>query len=524
MSRILGFVSLLALARAIGVSTAGSNTFSLANQLPNNIYAIVAGGLLSAVIVPQIVRAGSHDDGGERFVNRIVTLGGVVFILIAAIATACAPLLVNLYAQQSASGIRGYSQADLDLATAFAFWCLPQVLFYALYSLLGEVLNARGRFGAFTWAPVVNNVVAIAGILAFSIAFGSRGLGPVASWTPAMVATLAGTATLGVAAQAATLALFWRHTGLRYRPEFTWRGVGLGSVGKAAGWTFAMVLVTQLAGIVQTNVATLAGSTGASTSVLRYSWLIFMLPHSIVAVSIATAYFTRMSGHAHRGDLAAVRDDLSASLRTIGLIMVFASVGLIVLAYPFAAVFAHTEADVRAMGAVLIAFLLGLVPFSALFLLQRVFYALEDTRTPFVVQVFQAVLFVAGALLVSTLPSDRIAFGIALVTSVAGVLQMILAAVLVRRRLGMIGAGRIARQHLQYLLGMVPTAVVGAGTCLAMGAYTGGYGTASVGGAIVTLVVSGASMAFIYVVALGILRVDELRDLVRPVFLRLRRR
>jgi hypothetical protein len=236
VSRLLGFVSAAVLAQTLGNKTLGANTFALANQLPNNIYALVAGGILSAILVPQIVRAGLHHDGGQKFINRIVTLGAVVFVAAAAVATVCAPLLVRLYATQSSDGSGGFTSAEIGLATAFAYWCLPQILFYALYSLLGEVLNARKVFGPFTWAPVVNNVVAIAGLLAFNLIFSSHDLGDVSAWTPGMVTLLAGSATLGVAAQAAVLFVFWRRAGLTYRPEFRWRGVGLGSVGKAAGW------------------------------------------------------------------------------------------------------------------------------------------------------------------------------------------------------------------------------------------------------------------------------------------------
>ncbi|HEV7950683.1 MAG TPA: lipid II flippase MurJ, partial [Glaciihabitans sp.] len=357
VSRLLGFISAAVLAQTLGTRSVGANTFALANQLPNNIYAIVAGGVLSAVLVPQIVRAGLHTDGGAKFINRIVTLGAVVFIAAAAIATLAAPLLVRLYATAATeSNPEGFSNADIALATAFAYWCLPQILFYALYSLLGEVLNARKLFGPFTWAPVLNNIVAIIGLIAFTFAFGSVNSLDAPEWSSSMIAVLAGSATLGVASQAFVLFFFWRKAGLTYRPEFRWRGVGLGRVGKAAGWTFGMILVGQIAGVVQSQVATLAGSDEASTAVLRYSWLIFMLPHSIVTVSIVTAYFTRMSGHARDSDMVSLRRDISSSLRTVGLIMVFATVLLIVVAYPFAAVFSGPNFDeTQAMGNVLMA-------------------------------------------------------------------------------------------------------------------------------------------------------------------------
>ena len=190
VSRILGFVSAFVLSIALGITGAGSDAFALANQLPNNVYAIVAGGLLGAVLVPAVVRAGLHDDGGQRFINKVVTLGGLVFVVIAVIVTAAAPALVRLYASGGDDG--GFTEAQLALATAFAFWCLPQVLFYALYSLFGEILNARGVFGPFTWAPAVNNIVAIAGILVFIALFGGHAEHvDAASWTAPQIALLA---------------------------------------------------------------------------------------------------------------------------------------------------------------------------------------------------------------------------------------------------------------------------------------------------------------------------------------------
>ena len=526
VSRILGFVSGVVLAQTLGSYGTGANTFALASQLPNNIYAIIAGGLLSAVFVPAIVRASLHDDGGQRFVNRLVTLGIVVFVAAAVVATLAAPVLVNLYAQ---SGERGFSDDDLALAIAFAYWCLPQVLFYALYSLFGEVLNARGIFGPFTWAPALNNVVAIAGLIAFSVLFGTdAGRGAANTWTPSMVALLAGSATLGVAIQALVLCFFWRKAGLRYRPDFRWRGVGLGAAGKAAAWTFGMILVTQLAGIVQTNVASIAAgpdSDDPSLAVLRYTWLIFMLPHSIAAVSIATAYFTRMSTHARDGQLDEVRTDLRTSLLTIGLIMVFASVGLIVLAFPFSALFVNNGYEgVAGMAPVLIAFLIGLVPFSMLHVLRRTFYALEDTRTPFFVTVFQSALFVGGALLVALLPVPYIALGIAVVTTIAGTAQTLLAAALIRRRLGGFGGRLLALRHLVFLAAAVVAGAVGAAVVWLLGGYTdGGWALGSPVTAALAMAAAGLLMAVLYLAALLLVRTPEARAFVAPLTRRFRR-
>lgn len=526
VSRILGFISGVVLAQTLGSYGTGANTFALANQLPNNIYAIIAGGLLSAVFVPAIVRASLHDDGGQRFVNRLVTIGIVAFVAAAALATLAAPLLVNLYAQ---SGEQGLSDDDLALAIAFAYWCLPQVLFYALYSLLGEVLNARGIFGPFTWAPALNNVVAIAGLITFAVIFGSdAGLGTADSWNPGMVALIAGSATLGVAVQAFVLCFFWRRAGLRYRPDFHWRGVGLGTAGKAAAWTFGMILVTQLAGIVQTRVASIAAgpnSDDPSFAVLRYTWLIFMLPHSIAAVSIATAYFTRMSTHARDGAIGEVRADLRTSLLTIGLIMVFASVGLIVLAFPFSALFVNNGYEgIVGMAPVLIAFLVGLVPFSMLHMLRRAFYALEDTRTPFFITVFQSVIFVGGALLAALLPGAYIALGIAAVTSVAGVAQTALAAILLRRRLGAFGGRLLATRHVVFFAAALVAAAVGFAMVWLIGGYTpGGWALSSPASAAVAMALSGGVMALVYLAALLLVRNPEVQAFVAPLSRRFRR-
>jgi putative peptidoglycan lipid II flippase len=527
VSRALGFVSAAVLAWTIGQTGQGANAFAVANQLPNNIYAIIAGGLLSAVLVPQIVRAAHHDDGGQRFVNRLVTIGIVVFLAATLIATLCAPLLVSLYAGQGGTALRGDGVA---LAVTMAYWCLPQIFFYALYSLLGEVLNARGVFGPFTWAPVLNNVVAIAGLVLFAVLFG---VGLVhrdaASWDSARVALLAGSATLGVAAQALILLAFWRRTGLTFRPDFRWRGVGLGSAGKAAAWTFGMIVVTQLAGIVQSRVAQAAGDHDPSTAVLRTAWLIFMLPHGIAAVSIATAYFTRMSAHARDGQLAAVREDLSASLRTIILLIAGAAVALGAAAIPFAAFFSHSSRETLGISGVLLAYLLGLVPFSTTFLLQRTFYALNDTRTPFFVQLVQSTLFVIGAITVLTLPPSAIGAGIALVTSLAGTVQAVVMLALVRRRLGGVDGRLLLRRFGLYALATLPAALVGIVLLWALGGLapiglpTTGFALANKATNLVSVVAIGAAALAAYVGVLTVARIPELRELTEPLRRRLTR-
>jgi putative peptidoglycan lipid II flippase len=522
VSRILGFVKALVLVQTIGTIGLATDAFSIANQLPNTIFVIVAGGMLNAILVPQIVRAAQHNDGGAGYINKLVTVAFVVLGVATLLATVLAPVLITVVANPSSSG-------QFALATAFAYWCLPQIFFYGIYSVLSEVLNARNSFGPFTWTPVLNNIVAILGLVAFNVVFSpnARSVSDLDWWTADKIAVLAGTATVGVAVQALVLFFFWKRVGLRYRPDFRWRGVGLGTAGKLAGWTFGMLMVTQLAGIVETRVVITASGDDASTTVLSTAWLIFMLPHSIVAVSIATAYFTRMSEHAATGDLAKVRSDLSSSIRVISVLMVLATMVLIVAAYPFSALFSSFGFSATvAMGDVLIAFLIGLPAFSILFVVLRAFYALGDTRTPFFVTLFQSVIFSIAALAVlAFVPKEYTGVGVALSLSGAGILQAILAAIIIRRRLGGVGGGTVARSLGRDFAALVPAAVAGIALAVAFEfGQKGGFGTSGFVGALTSMTAILVVMSIAYLATLRLLRSPELNDALTPLLGRLRGR
>ncbi|RKR75839.1 murein biosynthesis integral membrane protein MurJ [Frondihabitans australicus] len=533
VSRVLGFARTAVLAAAIGQTASSvADAFALSNQLPNNVYALIAGGLLSAVLIPQIVRASRTPDGGQEYINKIVTLGLVVFGAVTLIATIAAPALVDVYARSASgstvngvTGVYGFNEPTHQLAIVFAYWCLPQIFFYAVYSLLSEILNARGVFGPFTWAPVLNNVVGVLGLVVFLVAFGTHNVNPQLLSTTAVV-ILAGTTTLGVAVQAGFLLLFWKGAGLTYRPDFRWRGVGLGATGRAAGWMFALILVTQLAGVVQSRTASIGSGVGASNATISNAWLLFFLPHGIVTVSIATAYFTSMTHHAEQGDIRAVRNNLSESMRTIGMFIVFATFALAVLAYPFSRFYETRYFDVTDMAQVILAYLPGLVFFSMLFLLQRVFFAFHDQRTVFFLQLIQSGIFVIAVLLCTLfVDPDHIAVAIAIVTSVAGTTQTIVALRLVHTKLGGLDGRWVTRRHVQYIVFSAVAAVVGLLVVSAMGGYDpDGFGLSGRIPAILTVIVGGAVMALVYFVLLTLARIPELSAMTRPVFRRLRRR
>ncbi|SCX04442.1 murein biosynthesis integral membrane protein MurJ [Candidatus Aquiluna sp. UB-MaderosW2red] len=527
VSRILGFLRAVLLAAAIGVTTDAADAFGVANQLPNNVYAIIVGGVLNAVLVPQLVRARSQADGGKGYVDRFVTLAITVFFAVTVIFTLAAPLLVQLYTS-------GWTQDQLALATAFAYWCLPQLFFYGLYSILGEVLNSRSAFGPFMWAPVLNNLVSIAGLVAFILIFGADPTGQRMAqlWGADRISLLAGSATVGVAAQALILLFFWKRIGLTLRLNFKWRGFGLGPAMKAASWSLAMVLVTQIGGVVQTMVASTAvagRSPGApavaSVAAAAIAWLIFMLPHSVVTVSIATAYFTRMSQHAAAGRLEEFKKDLTTGLRVIALVSVISSAILILVAYPVARVFVGEYPATVALGNVIMALMIGLVPFSFVYMMQRAFFALEDTRTPFIFTSIQISIHIAGSLTLGSLvEKEWLVVSISLLTAGTIVIQGVIAYALLKKRIGGLAGLGVGKALGGFVLAMIPAAGLGYLTLQ----WIGGAGARSF--ALDSVLSSVASSALVsgvtllsYLVLLWVFRVSELRELQAQLRSRLKR-
>lgn len=516
VSRLLGFAKAVLLAMAVGsVGSASADAFGVANQLPNQIYSIVAGGVFSAVLVPTIVRAVVGVDRGRAYINKLLTVALVILLAVTLVVTLAAPFIINLYL---ASG-----NIDPDaraLATAFAYWCLPQVFFYGLYSLLGEILNAHKLFGPFTWAPALNNVIAMAGLVAFMVIFGADASGTrlVTEWTDSMIWLLAGSATAGIVAQALVLFLFWRRIGLRYRPDFHWRGVGLRQTGKLAGWTFASLLLTQLGGLVQTNVSFQAAGHGASTATLQNSWLIIMLPHSVIAVSVATAYFTRMAEHANEGRIERMKEDVAKAARQITLLIVLAGAVIAVVALPFSSLFTGTLAQAGQMAFVIFGYLGDLLPFTLLFVIQRTFFALGDTRTPFFSTIVQAGLFILLALSCALLPPELIGVGLAISISVAGTAQLIVGYLLLRRKIGGLGARPVLFAILRFIVASIPAAIIGWLITFFLGATReDGFAVSSTLGAVATMALVGTVMAIVYFGILVLMRTPDLKGALDPI-------
>ena len=510
LSRVLGFAKAILLALAIGqTASVSADAFTVGNMLPNTIYIILMGGMLNAVLVPQIVRAAKADDGGAGYINKLLTLVASVLAVITLVAVLLAPLLVWLFALS-------WTPDRLALAAAFAYWCLPQILFYGIYTVMGEVLNARSVFGPYTWAPVLNNVVSIAGILVFMAMFGTdpNGMREPGDWNAVAIAVLAGSATLGVVLQALILFVFWRRAGIRYRPDFVWRGMGLGTTVRIAGWSLATIGLLQVGGWVTSNVVATATGEGPATTALSNAWLILMLPHSVLAVSLATAYFTRFSEAGSEGRFADFRRDLSASARQVSMVMVLSSV-LIFAAAPFLSRLMQLGAEPRLVdefAVVLTCYVLSLAPFSFLFIMQRAFYALSDTRTPFLFTVVQLVVLSALSVACLALPAPIRGAGVTLAFGAATVVQTLLATWLLRRRIGSIDGRRLLASTGRFLLAALPAALVGAGLAMLIRNWIADPGP-------VEALVAAAGVAVVatavYLGVLALLRAPEMVDVWR---------
>ncbi|MBS1908000.1 MAG: murein biosynthesis integral membrane protein MurJ [Actinobacteria bacterium] len=508
VSRITGLLRTIVLVGLIGANAApAADAFNVANQLPNDVYAIISAGVLTAVIVPQIVQAAAHADRGNAFISKLFTLGTVVLLITTALAMLAAPWLVWL--------ILGQAPAEQQaLAIALSYWCLPQIFFYGLYSLVGETLNARRIFGPFTWAPVANNIVSIAGFLVIGALFGTP-LEQVQQWTPDRIAWLGVTVTGAIAIQAGILLAFWPRTGLRLRPDFRWRGVGLGNVGRMAGWTLLMALMGLVAGLYQNNVASIASGAGPSIAVMSNAWLVFMLPYSIIVLSIGTPYFTQLAEHAHAGEHTQVREDIVRSIRILAFFLVGALAAVLAAVVPASRVFTRFPGDAPEAALVLVAYLPALVPLAVLFIVQRTFYAYGDTRTPFLFTLVQCSLIVAttftAQILVSdaVVPVESLAATIALGQSLSSTIQTLLAVWLLHRRLGGIGTATWMLAIGRFTVAAIPAAAAGWGVYILLGGSAGWTLATQLTGALGAAIV-GIVALIVYLGVLALMRTPEL--------------
>ncbi|BBY18603.1 murein biosynthesis integral membrane protein MurJ [Mycolicibacterium litorale] len=398
VSRITGFLRIVLLAAILGAAL--SSAFSVANQLPNLVAALVLEATFTAIFVPVLARAERDDpDGGTAFVRRLVTLATTLLLVATVLSVVGAPLLVRLMLGDD-------PQVNNPLTTAFAYLLLPQVLFYGLSSVFMAILNTRNVFGPPAWAPVVNNIVAIATLGLYVIVPGELSVDPVEMGNAKLLVLGIGT-TLGVFAQTAVLLVAIRRERISLRPLW---GIDerLKSFGRMAAAMVLYVLISQVGLIVTNQIASASAASGPA--IYNYTWLVLMLPFGMIGVTVLTVVMPRLSRNAAANDIPAVLGDLSLATRLtmVTLIPIVAvmtvggpAIGTALFAYGN---FGETDAGYLGMAITLSAF--TLIPYALVLLQLRVFYAREQPWTPIIVIIVVTSVKIIASLAAPALTDD----------------------------------------------------------------------------------------------------------------------
>jgi putative peptidoglycan lipid II flippase len=440
ISRITGLARNLLLVAALGTAIIG-DTYQVANTLPTVVYILVAGGALNAVFVPQIVREMKNKDGGNSYVSQLATATFTILGFATVIGMIIAPLIVRLYASKfGGSGLEN----EFELTVLFTRYCLPQVLFLGFFTLLGQIANARGSFGPMMWAPILNNFIVIGVLIGFIAIAPDAANGVISSTAKGFLGL--GT-SLGALAQAAILIPVIAKTGVRLRPNFHWSS--LRKSAHLAKWTVVFVLINQIGFMVIVNLATSASvrakqsgiDVGVGFTPYQNAHFIFLLPHSIIAVSFVTALLPRISRLAADARISDVRDEIQQTLLHLYSLIIPAAFALLFLGQPIAHfIFAGSRSqDSSQIGLILSGFALGLIPFCSSYLMLRGFYAFEDTKTPAgITLVMNVVTIVSAVIGYSILPTRLITVGIAISFGLGYLASSLWARQLLSKRVGAI--------------------------------------------------------------------------------------
>lgn len=517
-SRGTGFLRTLVLAYVLGVSAGVSAAYNNANTLPNAVYDLMLGGILTSVVVPLLVNAAKRDaDGGEAYDQRMFTLTTVALAVLTLVATLAAGLLVDLYAHDLTPPVR-------HLTVIFAFFFIPQIFFYGVSSLAGGVLNARGHFAAPMWTPVINNVVVIAVLLLFVAAGGIGSSG--ATLTTGKIQLLGLGTTLGIVAQTAALIPFLHRVGFRWRPRFDFRRDEVSEITRMAAPLFGYILTTQVSFLVVQNVANAAYRHASYDGFPTYSfaWQLFQMPYAIVGISVITALLPRMSAHASERRFGDVRRDFSGGVRLSSAVVVPASLILLVLGAPFAeALFGYgqvTAGEARYIGLVFGIFSLGLVPYMMFQLMLRVFYAMHDSKTPMFIGVAVMITNIALSLFsLATLPAGHVVEGVAAAFGLANLIGTVIAWRILSGRMRGLDGHRIASSLVRMHLAAIPAAIFALAITFSVGVIL------SPGPAfgIITVILGGSGALLLYVLFAKAFGIGELTELGTGLRTRLQR-
>jgi putative peptidoglycan lipid II flippase len=518
LSRFTGFLRVAAMAFALGITeTRLADAYTIANTTPNIIYELAIGGVLSSVLVPVFVewmqtrgRAAAWEVARKLFTLAIVALSAVALVAIV-----LAPWIVRIYTVRVGAG----QEATRELATFFLRWFMPQIVFYAVGAIATGLLNADRRFAAPMYAPILNNLIVIATFLTFAAmpgpAAGSHELA-----TGAQQLVLGIGTTLGVIGMTLGLWPSLRRTGFRFAWRLHVRDEAVARIGRLAGWVVVYVAANQVGYLL---VLILAAETQGGYTAYGAAFLLFQLPHAIFTVSIVTALLPAMSSRWADGDVAGVKALVARGIRATAVIVVPAALAYLAIGRDIVRLLLEhgaTEAQSGDLVAgVLAAFALGLFFFSTFQLLLRAFYAMQDTRTPALINI-GALGVNLGANLLFVLVFDLGVQGLALGHATSYLCAAGLALLVLRHRLGGIEWRTVGPSLLRTLGASALTALAAWGTARLVGTW---LGTQTLGAQVLQVGVAIGVGLTVFLVGALIFRIEEVDTVKRQILTRLGR-
>jgi len=504
LSRITGFLRVSALA-GLGFA-ALTDAYNLANSTPNIVYELLLGGILTATLVPLFVEA--HEQADPRAARAITSIALALLAAGTVVGTVAAPWIIDAYSGLAdiGNGVAGHAQRAL--ATDLLRWFMPQMFFYGVTALATAMLNARRRFAAAAFAPVLNNVVVIAVLLVLARVATNPTVHSVLD-DPVLVLLLGLGTTAGVVAMALVLVPAVQHAGGDFRWVWEPRHPAVRKLARLSGWSVGYVAANQAAFFV---VLVLAYRATGAVSVYLAAFTFFQLPHGLLAVSVMTALAPELATSHQRNDLAGVRRHFTGGLRLLLVTMVPATVGMAVLARPLIrALLDHgdfTAANLVLTSDTLRAFAVGLAAFSVYLYVVRAFSSMQDTRTPFLLNVVENGVNIATAF---GLYAWRGVEGLGWSWSLSYSVGAVLALAVFRQRLGRLEGRALLDTTMRVVVALVPAAVA----VLLLDRAIGDATVATAAAVLVAAAVVGGTIYVATMHALGIPLIRMMSDILR---------
>ena len=510
LSRITGLARLAAMAAALGVAESRlPDAYNLANTAPNIIYELVLGGVLTSVFVPVFVEL-LEKEGREKawqVASAIINLVLVVLVAITALGMIAAPAIARLYTLALEGEV---AELQRDVLTFLLRLFLPQIIFYGIAATTAGLLNAHKRFGAPMYTPILNNLAVIAVFIGFHAAYPSGAdLGSVTN-TQLLIVGLGTTA--GVALMALGQLPFLRGLG-RYRLTLSISHPAIGKLARLSVFVIGYVVVNQIGYLI---VQVLANDQQGGYSAYIAAFTFFLLPHGLFAVSVITALLPDMSSRAGKQNWAGFKEQLSVGIRATVLLVLPAAVGYLMLSREIIELLLErgvfSSASTALVAEVLRYFVIGLVPFSLFQLFLRAFYAMQNTRTPFVINCAAVAFNIAVNLVLFPILGVG---GLALGLAGAYTFGLLVQVKALRRRIGRLDGTRIVRSIARMA---AAAAVMAVAIALLVRLGTSILGE-SPGDRLLTLLVTITLGAVTYIGSARLFGVEEL-SLARGVFTR----